>query len=246
MRAAVFVALVALLAAPAASAGGEDVRQYLSFIHTASGATGEVPETPVTVTRPHTWDQVEGRSILEVRAQYVSMAGATTNPTADFQVKWNGTPLPDCKWRIEAGIASGGRGNPTVSLFCEMAEFALPGDYTIQVERTANTGEPVTTSTTSIILHQRETISMDLTVTTVLDTWLPVLVFFGATLFFLWKNRIGSALVGTLLALGTQFEAWPLDPAFGLLLLPIIWWLEAFAFQDWMNPLGAKKEVKLK
>ena len=183
--------LALLLLAPTAAAVGfpsEHVITYDEYIITTSPANGIIPETGVSINRPHAWQNLSGVSILNIRASYVTQSGGVSNPTADYAVLWDGIAVTDCIWHIQGGTLQGGRFNPAIVLWCKLDEYAAPGDHTIEIQRTAVTGTPVIASTISILLHQQETVT---TMTT-----FEALTAFNAAEF---AALLGLAIVGVIL-----------------------------------------------
>ncbi len=211
-------ALALLLVVPLVGAdAGDDVRQYKAFVHTSSSTTGEVPTTPVAIGKPHDWNRTAGQSILEIRASYIVQAGAATNPRADYQVIWDGTPITNCSWSLQGGTITGGRFNPAVSIFCQLGVFVEPGNHTVEVSRSNVVGEPVVQSTTSIILHQRESVNMNMEMNiTNLELWIPIflalaLVVLGVLMGFDFVAVGGTVALVAMMFLDGVFmdiEAW--------------------------------------
>ncbi len=201
------LALIALLVVPGVVAfePGTDVRQYLGFVLTESNADGVIDEREVSVARPHTWETVHGESILEIQISLVTQAGGAVNPTAEFEAIWDGDAVDNCNWHVEGGTITGGRFNPSISLYCILPAFAEEGNHTIEIRRTEVTGTPITDATTSIVLHQREEIMHPITdfeAATGL-TALEFLFFIGLAIVgvFLWSRRRDLAVraLGSLL-----------------------------------------------
>lgn len=173
---------------PFASADA-DVRSYIAFVHTDRGTDGILPETSFELDRPHDWLVAATESILQVNANYVTQAGATISPSAEFQVFFDAAALTECEWIIEGGTIAGGRSNPSISIWCDLAAPAEPGTHTIEIRRTSVTGTPITSSVNSIVLHQRDEIMhsttfQELTGLTAFEFALfPLLAFLG---YILW------------------------------------------------------------
>jgi hypothetical protein len=234
-------ALLVLLLVPQAAAfhtldpdaGGVHVLQYRAFVITHTGTTGQVPSTVVEVDQPHTWGFVAGESVLEIRGAYQVQGSSITNPVAEFRAVWNGTALTSCVWRIEGGtLGTGARSNPTLSVFCDLPAYVDPGNYTIQIERTTVTGTPITHALTSVILHQRESVEMNLDINTAIDPYLVGLIWLLLTIFFLTRAAWFPGVV-TFMMMGNFFLE---PPVFGL---PFAFMLTLLAvFLHWMAVNG--------
>ena len=207
--------LLFLVPCGAALTPGEHVLQYIAFIHTQEGTDGSLPETSVTLVLPHSWEQVSGVSVLEVRTNYITRGNAIINPAVDFDVLWDGVAVPNCGWRIEGSTVDGLRMAPTVLVFCDLAEFQQPGSHTIEVQRSNVVGTPVTHSVTSVVLLQQETVSMDIQIGTTFDATIILSLVLGIAFLgvIVWARAqdlmlqvLGSVLVyfATLIALSNR------------------------------------------
>lgn len=224
-----FLAVVLVAPAAVAQDAGTDVRQYRAFVLTEQSDNGVIAEMNVTVDDRHTWTSEGGQSMLEVLAAYTTQSGSVTNPQADYRLVWNGTAVDDCEWHVQGGTISGGRFNPTIALYCLLPSFVEPGNHTVEVERTAVTGTPVIESVTSIVLHQTESIEMDITVASAFDEFLPYLFWGGLALFFLARRAYAPALASTVMVVSSTLTTPAWSFAMGILLVVITVWIYAFA-----------------
>lgn len=237
------LALLSLLFTPGALAANlpdEHVVQYVAFVHTQRNSNGDLPQIDVDVRKVHGWDVAAGDSVLELRANYLVSSGGAVSPFAEFRLVWDEQPLDACEWRVEGGTITGGRFNPVISMFCQVPEWAEPGAHTVAVDRTSSSGTPIVDATTSIILHQKETVTTmtnfeGLTGLTAIEFLIfPALAFLGS---FMWsRNDVGVRLFGIFLVLfdwalvlafyaSASGQAWRGLLVLLVMLLPLAGWM---------------------
>lgn len=211
--------LAVLLLVPVAAAGtappGSDVVQWTQFVHQDLNATFG----PVTfeVHRPHAWNVTNGTSLLEVQANYhVQTQGSVAD--SRFLLEVDGQTLTTCQWRLDMEAADGLLGgderhaNPDVGIHCLAPWFLGPGNHTVRVRLLAGTVAPVEHAVTTILLHQQETIHMDLDVTITPSTFANV-VWLVWVIYFILTNTIRQPTMRVLAAfVGYGLVALPVDP----------------------------------
>lgn len=211
--------LALLLLVPVAAAGsappGSDVVAWTQFVHQDLNATFG----PVTfeVHRPHAWNVTNGTSILEVQANY-HIQTQDAPSTARFTLDVDGTTLATCQWRVDAAEDPGGLGvkedhaNPSVGIHCLSPALLEPGTHTVHVKLVAGDTTPVEHAVTTILLHQQETVNMDLDVTITPSTFANV-VWLVWVIYFILTNTIRQPTMRILAAfVGYGLVALPVDP----------------------------------
>lgn len=152
---------------------------------------------------------------MEVRASYTIDPGSTNNQVAVFRVYWNGVQVIGCQWTVESASAAALASMAYVSVFCPFFVVVTPGQHVFEVRREFVLGAPVSHADISVVLHQTETVSMDIQIGTTFDATIILSLVLGIAFLgvIVWARAqdlmlqvLGSVLVyfATLIALSNR------------------------------------------